>query len=242
MTAPLPMLAVIAARGGSRGVPLKNIVPVQGRPALAHTADHLRAARRIARAVVSTDDSRIAKVARAEGLEVVDRPPELATDAARLDHVLRHVVEQEKERPFAVLLLYGAVPVRPADYLDRLVETLLHTGCDSVRSVTPAGERHPLWSVRLGDEGRIIEHHGKLNVFRRQDLPPVYFYTGAGLIVRTDTLMAARADDADNFAWLGADQRGLVHEPNECIEIHEPIDIELAEFLLARAAKRARDG
>lgn len=233
--------AIIAARGGAQQVELKNIAPVLGRPALAYTLDHARQARSLRRIIVSTEDPRIATVAREEGAEVLDRPAELSQATSRLDHVLRHAVQSLVARrpPDAVVLLYGAVPIRPVGIIDRSIETLATTGADSVRSVCRAVEHHPLWSVRLDPEKRIIEHLGKLTIYRRQELPPACYYSGACLAVRTSTLMNADPADTDPFAWLGKDQRGETHEPDECVEIHEPRDLEWAEFLLSRSKGRS---
>lgn len=236
------ILAVVTARGGSQRVALKNIARLMGRPMLAYTLDHLHAAELVTRTVVSTEDPRIARVARSEGAEVIARPEELATPEARLDHVLRHAVAAVEQAdgwwPDIVLMLYGAVPIRPAGFIDHCVRLLEKTEADSVRSLTPAGERHPLWSVKLDDHDRIDEYQGKLSIFRRQDLPKVYYYTGACLAFRRDVLMRTPADPNDNFAYFGAHQVGAVHEPDECVEIHEPIDLLWAEFLMTQTAKK----
>lgn len=233
----MKVLAVIPARGGSQRVTLKNIAPVLGRPALAYTLDHARAASTITRIVVSTEDDRIARIAHELHAETILRPAEFATAEARLDHVLRHAVAtietRDQWRPDVVVMLYGAVPVRPAGFVDRCVNLLSSTGAHSVRSLSPVHDHHPLWTVRLRPDSRIEEYLGKLTIFRRQDLPPAYFYTGACLAFRTDILMAAN-DPNDNFAYFGADQVGAVHEPDECIEIHEADDIERAEWLLRK--------
>ena len=238
----MKVLAVIPARGGNQRVRYKNIAPLLGRPMLAYTLDHARQSRTIDRVVVSTEDATIADVARREGAEVIDRPAALATPSARLDHVLRHAVETLTDRDGwvadIVVMLYGATPIRPPEFIDRCVERLLEVGADSIRSLTPASERHPLWSVKLDEQGRIDEYLGKGNVYRRQDLPAVYYYSGACVVVRSRWLMdpdAAQGDD--NFAYFGVEQCGVVHEPDECVEIHAPIDIEWAEFLLTRKEK-----
>lgn len=226
-------------------MPRKNIAPILGRPALAYTLDHAGASRRVSRIVVSTEDDAIAQAARSEGAQVLLRPPELSLPDARLDHVLRHAVHSLESsdawRAEVLVMLYGAVPVRPEGFIDRCIELLVSTGADSVRSVAPAHDRHPLWSVAVEPDHRIREYMGKLNIYRRQDLPPVYFYTGACVAVRASALLAAPADETNHFAYLGSDQRAAIHEPHECVEIHEPIDLEWAEFLLRRKA-RGKDG
>lgn len=232
------VLAVVAARGGQQRVHRKNIAPLLGRPMLAYTLDHAKDAQSIHRTVVSTEAEDIAAVARELGAEVLERPAEMATPESRLDHMLRHAIrtieDRDQWRADVVVMLYGSVPIRPPGFIDQCVEKLIQSGADSVRSVTPAGEWHPLWSVKLKPNGAIDEYLGKLNVYRRQDLPPVYYYTGACVVIRTDALMGVVDDGDDHFSYLGEDRRAVVHEPGECVEIHEPMDIEWAEFLLCR--------
>lgn len=231
------VLAIVPARGGSQQVANKNIAAVLGRPALAYTLDHIRAATTIDFTVVSTEDSRVAAVARELGATVIDRPAELSRPDSRLDHVLRHALVATSPTisdPSIVVMLYGAVPIRPQGFIDRCVRLLQDTGADSVRSLAPAQDRHPLWSVKLDHESRIDEYLGPLTIYRRQELPPVFFYTGACVAIRVQSLLRGSEGSSGNFDYLGRDQRGAVHEPHECVEIHEPIDIEWAEFLLSR--------
>lgn len=231
------MLAVIAARGGSQRVPSKNIALVAGRPALAYTLEHARAAQRVTRIVVSTEDARIAEVAQNEGAEVLDRPAELSQADTRLDHVVRHALATlypANDWPDGVVLLYAAVPIRPTGFIDHCIETFRDAGADSVRSVAPVGEKHPLWSVALDVDRRIVEPMGKLTIYRRQDLPSAYFYTGACLVLRPAIVMGRPPDPNDHFWYFGTDRRACIHEPDACVEIHEPIDIAWAEFLISR--------
>lgn len=232
------VLAVVAARGGKQRVHRKNIAPLLGKPMLAYTLDHATASTRITRTVVSTEAEDIASVASELGAEVVLRPPELSSPDSRLDHMLRHAVRTLAERDDwqadVVVMLYGSVPIRPAGFIDRCVELLVDTRADSVRSVTPAGERHPLWSVKVDADGHIEEYLGKMNVYRRQDLPPVYYYTGACVAMTAAVLMGTESQTDDHFAYLGKDSRAAIHEPDECVEIHEPIDLDWAAFLLQR--------
>ena len=234
----MTVLAVVPARAGSQGVPQKNIAKLLGRPMLAYTLDHLREAELVTRTVVSTEDATIAEVARSEGAQVIERPAELARGNSRLDHVLRHAVstlgQSESWWPDIVLMLYGAVPIRPAGFIDRCVRMLVDTGADSVRSLAPAGEWHPLWSVKLDEQGHVDEYMGKMTVYRRQDLPNVYYCTGACLAFRAEVLMRQPVDPNDNFEYFGNDRRGCVHAAEECVEIHDPMDLLWAEFLMTR--------
>lgn len=237
----MSVLAVIAARGGQQRVHRKNIAPLLGRPMLAYTLDHAREARTISRIVVSTEAEDIAAVARDLGAEVIMRPEELSQPDSRLDHMLRHTVRTVRDRdqwyPQVVVMLYASVPIRPVGFIDQCVELLQESGADSVRSVTPAGEWHPFWSVKLGPHGIIDEYLGPMNVYRRQDLPPVYYYTGACVVIRASVLMQTDSKSADHFAYMGNDRRALPHAHDQCVEIHEPMDLQWAEFLLSRSSQ-----
>jgi CMP-N-acetylneuraminic acid synthetase len=108
--------------------------------------------------------------------------------------------------PEAVVMLYGNVPVRKNWMIDRCIEMLLETGCDSVQTIAPVGKFHPYWMFDREEDGRIAKHVPN-NVFRRQELPPLFSPTGAVYVMRTEVLMAAEGS-ADPHAFLGADRRG----------------------------------
>ena len=234
------VLAVIPARGGSQHVPGKCTQPVAGRPAIAYSIDECRRSETIDRYVVSTEDPRIATVARALGAPVIDRPPFLATPTARLDGVLQHAVDEVLRQrdflPHVIVMLYSSVVIRPGGFVDECVRLLLESGADSVRSVAPVHDHHPAWMTRI-DRGRLVPFMD-MNVYRRQDLPPLYVYTGACVCMTHEALFNPDADRRDNFYYFGRDQRAAVHEPDACVEIHEWRDIAWAEFLLAEQARR----
>jgi len=233
------VLAVIPARGGSQHVPRKSIQPVAGRPAIAYTIDECRQSETIDRYVLSTEDAPIAAVARSLGAPVVDRPAHLSTPTARLDGVLQHAAEDvERQSGFraqAVVMLYSSVVVRPPGFVDECVRLLLESGADSVRSVAPVYEHHPGWMVRV-EQGRIVPFM-EMNAYRRQDLPSLFLYTGACVCMTHDALFNPDADRSDNFYYFGRDQRAAVHEPDQCVEIHEWGDVAWAEFILSRRAR-----
>ena len=94
----MKVLAVIPARAGSKGLPDKNLAPLAGKPVIAYTVDDARASHYINRYVISTESDEIAREAEKLGVEVIRRPPEYATDVARLDYVLRHVLDELAKR------------------------------------------------------------------------------------------------------------------------------------------------
>jgi len=233
----LKVLALVAARAGSVGVPGKNVRPLAGRPVIAYTLDAALAARRVDRIVVTTDDPKVKAICtwpQYRGrLTLVDRPAALADHAARIDDAMRHccrVLQQtDGYRPDAVVLLYANVPVRAQGVIDRAIEQLQTGGGDSLQTVAPVGKFHPYWLHRL-DGDRATKYLGN-QVYRRQDLPPLYYIDGAVGVVRYDVLLAG-AGGADPHAFWGRDRRALVQEPHQTIDIDTVRDFYLAEAAL----------
>ena len=179
------VLAVIPARGGSKGIPRKNLALFRGEPLVVHSVRHAREASSVTRVVVSTDDPEIADVARAAGAEVPFlRPAELAEDQVLDLPVFRHVLTELERRegyaPDAVVHLRPTTPHRRAEWIDAAVAALFAApGADSVRSVSPPGQ-HPYRMFEVGDDGFLVpllaDRHPHPYLLRRQDLPPVYYY------------------------------------------------------------------
>lgn len=124
------ILGVTPARSGSRGIPRKNLHLLCGKPLMAWTIEAAKAARRLDRYVVSTEDSEIAHVARQWGGEVLPRPPELAQDDTPTLPVLQHVLTQVPAE--VVVVLQATSPIRDPDLIDRCIERFLETGADSL--------------------------------------------------------------------------------------------------------------
>jgi len=227
------ILAVIMARGGSVGLAGKAMKMLLGRPVVAYTFDHARESELITRTVVSSDDEGVLRLASDEGLETIARPAELATSTLATDPVLRHAVKTlygEGTLPHAVVMLYGNVPIRGNRMIDRCIALLLETKCDSVQTVSPVGKMHPYWMFDREESGRIRKHVPN-NVFRRQDLPPLFSPTGAVYVMRTEVLMAAEGS-ADPHAFLGADRRSVVVSAEESVDIDTAKDLFVAEAML----------
>jgi CMP-N-acetylneuraminic acid synthetase len=221
----------VTARGGSKGIPRKNIVPLAGRPLLAYTADAARGARRLTRVVLSTDDPEIASVGRQLGLHVpFMRPPYLAADDTPTIAVLQDVVarlEDEGEEFDAVLTLQPTTPLRRAEDIDGAIELLETSGADSVISFVEVGERHPARMKFVAPDGRVLDppFAEALEGQRRQELPPVYLREGSIYLTRRDVLM-------HDHSLKGSDCRAWVVPRERACNIDEPFDLFLAEQML----------
>ena len=154
------VLTIIPARGGSKGIPRKNIRDFAGFPLIAYSIAAARQSEAVTRVIVSTDDEEIATVAREWGAETPFlRPAELARDETLdlpvFEHALHWLAENENYSPDLVIQLRPTSPVRPVGLIDRAVaELLAHPEADSVRGIVPAGQNpHKMW--RVGADGRM---------------------------------------------------------------------------------------
>ena len=228
------VLGIVTARGGSKGIVRKNIVPLLGKPLLAYAAEAALAAKRLTRIVLSTEDEEIAEVGRAWGLEVPFlRPPELARDDTPTIPVLQDIVrklEARGDRYDAVLTLQPTNPLRHPEDIDGAIELLERTGADSVISFVDVGEKHPARMKFILSDSRVIdppfaeEFEGQ----RRQDLPKLYLREGSIYLTRRDVLMEQNSlKGRDCRAWI---------IPEECAcNIDTPFDFFLAEQMLRYA-------
>lgn len=228
----LEILALIPARGSSKGIPRKNLRLLAGKPLVVHTIEHAKQARVINRIVVSTNDDEIARIAQDAGVEVPFlRPSELAQDDTPMFPVVQHALlwldQHEDYQPELLVLLQPTSPLRRVEHIDQGVKLLLETYADSVVSVCEA-EHSPYWMRVLDNEGRVRPFiESQREYLRRQDLPPVYRLNGALFVTRWSIVMK-------EGHLLGDDLRAFVMTHEDSVDIDEEIDFLLAELLLER--------
>lgn len=230
------VLAVVIGRAGSKGLPRKNALPVAGVPMLARSVRFAKASREIDRVVVSTDGEEIARLARDEGVEVFLRPDSVSNDQATVDSAVRHAVAASGSQDGIVVILYGNVPVRPADLADRAVRLLRETGADSVQSYYRVGKTHPYWMSRLDADGRVSQFVEN-RIYRRQELPPLFMPDGGVIAVRRASLFDVR--EGEPHAFFGRDRRGIETREGDVIDVDSALDLAVAEAILAA---REREG
>jgi CMP-N,N'-diacetyllegionaminic acid synthase len=230
------VLGLIPARGGSTGVPRKNIRPLAGRPLIHYSIDAARAAVVIARVVVTTDDEEIAEVARRAGAEVPFlRPVELASDEAPMLPVVRHAVEELESRGDgfdAIAILQPTSPVRRAGLIDDCVRLLDESRADSVITVLPVpDEYNPYWVYLDGDEQPFLRLSvGKGEpIARRQELPHAYHRDGSVYLVRREVVI-------EKNSLYGQRIAGFVSDRGSVVNIDTPEDWTAAEALVARSS------
>ena len=188
------LLAVIPARGGSKGLPGKNIRPLSGVPLIAHTVMFAQLCPEIDRCIVSTDSPEIADVAKTYGADVPFlRPPELAQDETPICPVLRHALDHaEKEDGVTydfLMLLDGTAPTRePRDIAKAFAKLREQPDADGIIGVSQP-EYNPIWYCVVELDGLMVDLMAEgSNYERRQDVPPVYRINGMLYIWRTDYL------------------------------------------------------
>ena len=232
-------LAIIPARGGSKGIPRKNIRPFAGYPLLAFSIAAGLQAETVSRVIVSTDDEEIAAVARQWGAETPFlRPADLArddtTDLPVFQHALEWLATQHGYRPELVVQLRPTSPIRPKGCVDAAVRTLLaHPDADSVRGIVPAGQNpHKMWRLPLGEQGpmqNLLEVDGIAEPYNapRQNLPPVYWQTGHIDAIRTGTILGG--------SMSGKSMYPLLIDPRFTVDLDNLNDWVRAEWLATMA-------
>ena len=237
----MEILALIPARGGSKGIPRKNIRMFAGRPLLAWTVAAARAVRATVRVVVSTDDAEIADVAREAGAEVPFlRPAEHATDKAPsiapVLHALQWFATHERWRPDAVALLPPTSPLRRTEDIDEAVALLQSAGTVSVASVVPA-RNHPFYVFQRESDGRISYFMDvSVRPQRRQDLPPAFAVSQAIILSRS-----AYFDRCAPDAWVADEHSvaGLVVSEETAFDIDTLADFERGAALMRQRLQTA---
>ena len=227
------ILAVIPARGGSKGVPRKNIRPICGKSIIAYTIETALAARHLLwRTIVSTDDPEIAAIARKHGADVpFIRPDDLAGDKVPTLPVLQHAVRfVERENGLTldwILLLQPTSPLRNKQDIEAALNLARDGGCDSVISVVKVFAEHPVFIKRIEDNQLLPFCVEEKEGTRRQDCqPPAYIRNGAIYLTRRDVLMK------HNSIW-GRTIRPYIMPPQRSVNIDSELDFKLAEIMLA---------
>ncbi|NFN92755.1 acylneuraminate cytidylyltransferase family protein [Clostridium botulinum] len=223
------ILAIIPARGSSKGVPRKNIKELNGRPLIAYTIEEAKKSKYIDRIVVSTEDTEIAEVSKMFMAEIPClRPLELANDdTPTIDcviHMLNLLKDNENYTPDYVCLLQCTSPLRTVDDIDGTIDKLITTGMDGAVSICEA-EVNPYWTnVFVGNRLQYFFKEGK-KITRRQDLPKIYRLNGAVYVAKSDVLQKERTFETDKVT-------GYVMSCERSIDIDTEFDFNIANLLL----------
>ncbi len=182
-------VALITARGGSKGLSRKNVLPLCGKPLIGWTIEATKNSSHISRVFVSTDDDEIALTSKSFGAEVIDRPSELATDAASSIDVISHAIDwlrQKEEKYTNIVLLQPTSPLRSSQHIAEAIDLYEKTAAKLVISVFEPTHT-PIKAYLEGEDGSITGLYSNESPYqRRQDLPKAYQPNGAIYIFSID--------------------------------------------------------
>jgi len=223
------VLGLLPARGGSKGIPGKNLRSLAGRPLIAWAAEALAMSELPIRMICSTDDEKIAEAASKSGLEVPWlRPGYLSEDTSLVVDVIEHVlrtVESEGDGGYThVALVQATSPTVLSEDIDAAIRLAIEGNADTVITGFPAGQRHPSTMYSLKSESEVswlLDEKQRMS--RRQDLPDIYVRTGLVYVIRTDLIIEKKTIYGDRVLALTIpEERSLT--------IDEEQDFRLAEF------------
>ncbi len=164
----MSIFCIIPARGGSKGVPHKNISPFLGKPLITHSIHYALESKLVDRVFVSTDDDQISRISKAAGADIISRPASIAGDTATTESAISHAIEwwqEQKLTPDIIVLLQATSPLRPRNSLDLALEKFQGGGFDSLLSISPT--HRFFWKI----DGQIaVAEYDFMNRPRRQDM------------------------------------------------------------------------
>lgn len=231
----MDVLAVIPARGGSKGVAKKNMRLLDNKPLIAYSVDYAKQSKNIDHLIISTDDEDIATIGASLGVDIpFQRPAHLGSDNTPLIAVVQHAYNYFKEKNIvydAVLSLQPTCPFLHYETVDQVIEIWLQTGCESVVTVSEIMKGHPYIAKRLQLDSTIedfcIIPEGAVTG-PRQKREKAYYLTG-GIYLR-DKRLLDRAEPKGHC--LGSDARAVVVNEIEAVDINNELDLKFAEFLV----------
>ena len=228
----MSLLAIITARGGSKGIPRKNLKPLAGKPLIGWSIDAAKQASCITCIIVSTEDEEIASAARELGADVpFMRPAELSADETPSIAPVLHAIEHLPDYDW-VLLLQPTSPLRTHADIEAIWHLCQDRNSPSAVSVTEVG-KHPYWMYQSDAEHRLQPFiKGRPDVTRRQDLPPAYALNGALYLAKTEWLLK-------HGKFIGPETLGYTMPPERSVDLDTLQDWRWVEYLIGQGdAKR----
>lgn len=229
----MEILGLIPARGGSKGIPGKNIIPLAGKPLLAYTCEAAFGSNRLSRVLLDTDDLKIATIGKQFGAEAPFlRPDNLAQDDTPILPVIQHALKWLEEHdgyiPQAVVLLQPTSPLRRREHIDAAVDIFIENKADTVVSVLEVPHQfNPVSVMKLVENGRLKPYHEGSMILRRQDKPRVLARNGpAVLVIRREVIERGQLYGERVFPYL----MGRI----ESLDVDDETDLEIAEYWLQR--------
>jgi CMP-N-acetylneuraminic acid synthetase len=228
----MKVLAIIPARGGSKGVPGKNKKIISGMPLISYTLDAARKSRRISELYVSSDDVEILEIARSFSCKLHERPEALATDHSPVADTVRDILAQSTEMFDAVMILQPTSPLRTGHDIDQTIALLEQdSSIQSVISVVPMDDIHPARMYTLNEHGVMEPFVPEFEQVRRQDIPVAYYRNGSIYLTRTEAFLK-------NNSLMNKPIRPHVMSFEWLLNIDSPRDVLIAEAIIPVWRKR----
>lgn len=226
-------IGLITARGGSKGVPYKNIYPVAGKPLIAWTIEAANKSN-LNSAIISTDDEEIAAQCRKHGGNVpFIRPSELAQDNSSHSDVIRHALnwlkKEEGEYPDYIVLLQPTSPLRTSHDINEAIKIALENQADSVVSLSTCST-HPFWTKQISEQNKVVDFkqfnkNKDFAYLQRQVLPKAYNVNGAIYVIKSSYFLETNLYYSENtYAYIMPQERAL--------DVDTYVDIHMAELLI----------
>ena len=231
------IIGLIPARGGSKGIPRKNLATLAGKPLIQYTFEAALGSKALDRVILSTEDEEIAELGNSLGIEVpFTRPKSLATDEASTRAVLRHALkwleDHEGHTPEVLVTLQPTSPLRRAYHIDEAIREFQERDVDSVVSVTPVSE-HPYEVVGFANGEMFRPVKRPKGIVRRQQYPPYFYINGAIYVTRSSLLLD---QDSGYGKWV----YGYEMDSQESIDIDTYLDLQIAECFLKCSSEQRR--
>lgn len=224
-------LAIIPARGGSKRLPRKNILDLQGKPLIAWSIEAALKSGYIDRVIVTSDDEEILQIAKQYGSDTIKRPNELSSDTATSFDAIKHTIENVEHFDY-IVLLQPTSPLRTSQHIDEAIEQLHDKNADAIISICEM-DHSPLWSNTLPDDGNMSSFlRDEVKNKRSQDLDIYYRLNGAIYICKTDRLLDEKSFFIENDIYAYKMGR------KSSIDIDEEIDFIIADSLIKSSSTK----
>lgn len=218
------VLAIIPARGGSKGVPGKNIKLLGNKPLLAHAIACAKQSEKVTTVAVSTDCEQIAAIAKAYDALVIERPIALAEDTSNVVSAVEHALEFLGAAYDLIVLLQPTSPLRTSNDLDRIISMFETEAVDGVISVVPFDDYHPARMYNLNDDLSLAPFINEGETSRRQDLEPVYYRNGCFYAVTVQAFQREKS-------FMVKNKKAYVMDANWLVNIDSHRDFKIATLL-----------
>lgn len=223
----MDFLAVIPARGDSKGIPRKNLSLLTGKPLILHTCDAAKNSKKLSSTIVSTDDAEIAAVAKKSGINVPFlRPKNLAGDTTPMIDVLKHLIAEISEKPDAIVLLQPTSPLRTSKHIDEAIALFERSGADTLVSVMDVPHQFAPQKLMREEKGRLTMVSDS-PAARRQDMERLYARNGPAILIVKRSLI-------ETGRLYGNVIVGYPMSHEDSVDVDDQADLLYAEFLLAR--------